>query len=170
MLTFSSEPLALLYTTINVKSRIIFPLVLSGNGTWSHSPMEGHRMNMLQIYIPMREKTTSGWKKLRNEELYGTCSLPYAVRVIISMRKRYARDVAHIGDEINKYRVTVGNQEEKRPLGRIKCIWKKMLKRIFIKWMEETVRASSGWRREKLAVFFSNCNGPLCSIKYRKLI
>jgi hypothetical protein len=54
--------------------------------------------------------------------MYGTCSLSYAVRVIISMRKRYARDVAHIGYERNKYRVTVGNQEEKIPLGRIKRI------------------------------------------------
>jgi hypothetical protein len=36
------------------------------------------------------------------------------------MRKRYARDVAHIEEEINKYRVTVGDREEKMPIGRTK--------------------------------------------------
>jgi hypothetical protein len=40
--------------------------------------------------------------------------------VIRSRRKRYARDVAHKGEERKKYRVTVGKREVKIPLGRTK--------------------------------------------------
>jgi hypothetical protein len=48
--------------------------------------------------------------------LYNLHASPNVVRVIIkSRRMRWARDVAHVGDVTNAYRILVGKPERKRP-------------------------------------------------------
>jgi len=45
------------------------------------------------------------------------------VRVIKSRTVRWAGHVARMGEEKGVYRVLVGKQEGKRPLGRPRCRW-----------------------------------------------
>jgi hypothetical protein len=64
-----------------------------------------------------------GWRKLHNEELHNLYSLPSIIRMIKSRRMRWAGHVACIGEKRNAYRILVGKQEGKRPLGRPRCRW-----------------------------------------------
>jgi hypothetical protein len=52
---------------------------------------------------PMRDEVTGGWRKLHNEELHGSYSSPYTIRVIKSRRMIWAGHVTRMG-EINAYR------------------------------------------------------------------
>jgi hypothetical protein len=58
-----------------------------------------------------------------NEELNDLYSSPNNVRVIKSIRMRWAGHVARMGEERDVYRVLVGKPEGKRPLGRPRCRW-----------------------------------------------
>ena len=58
-----------------------------------------------------------------DEELNDLYSSPNIVRVIKSRRMRWARHVAHMGESRVVYRVSVGNPEGNRPLGRPTCRW-----------------------------------------------
>jgi len=60
-------------------------------------------------------------EKLRNEELRDLYSSPNIVRVIKSIRMRWAGHVACTRERIGLYRVLVGKPERKRPLGRSRC-------------------------------------------------
>ena len=60
---------------------------------------------------------------MHNEELnYLYCS-PNIGRVIKSRRMRWAGHGARMGEERGVYRVLVGKQEGRRPLGRPRCRW-----------------------------------------------
>ena len=61
--------------------------------------------------------------RLHNEELNDLYSSPNIVRVIKSRRMRWAGHVARMGEERGVYRVLVGKQEGKRPLGRPRRRW-----------------------------------------------
>jgi hypothetical protein len=61
------------------------------------------------------------WRKLHNEELNGLYSSSIVVRVIKSIRMRWA-------GRRGAYRVLVGKPEEKRPLGRPRRIWEDNIK------------------------------------------
>jgi len=50
-------------------------------------------------------------------------SSPNIVRVIKSRRMRWAGHVAHMGEERGVYRVLVGKQVGRRPLGRLRHRW-----------------------------------------------
>ena len=56
-------------------------------------------------------------------ELNDLYSLPSIVRLIKSIRMRWAGHVAHMGEERGLYRVLVGKPEGKRPLGRPMRRW-----------------------------------------------
>ena len=63
------------------------------------------------------------WRRLHNEELNGLYSSPNIVRVIKSIRMRWAGHVARMGEERGEYRILVGKPEGKRPLGRPRRRW-----------------------------------------------
>jgi hypothetical protein len=66
---------------------------------------------------------TGGWRKLHNEELHNLYSSPSIIRIIKSMRMRWAGHVARIGEMRNLYRLLVGKSEGKRPQGRPRRRW-----------------------------------------------
>ena len=70
-----------------------------------------------RIFGPRRDEVTGEWRRLHNEELNDLYSPPNIVCVIKSRRMRWAGHVAHMGKEKGVYRVLVGKQEGKRPLG-----------------------------------------------------
>jgi hypothetical protein len=55
---------------------------------------------------------TEGWRKLRNEELHNLYSSPSIIRMMKSMRTRWAGHVARMGEK-NAYRILVGKPEGK---------------------------------------------------------
>jgi hypothetical protein len=64
-----------------------------------------------------------GWRKLHNEELHNLYSSPSIIRIIKSIRMRWAGHVARMGEKRNVYRLLVGKPEGKRPLGRPRRWW-----------------------------------------------
>ena len=60
---------------------------------------------------------------LHNEELNDLYSSPNNVRVIKSIRMRWAGHVARMGEERGLYRVLVGKPEGRIPLGRPRRRW-----------------------------------------------
>ncbi|PNF13874.1 hypothetical protein B7P43_G11475 [Cryptotermes secundus] len=89
----------------NIKFRIyktiIFPVVLYGCETWSHTLREEHRLRVFEnrmlrrIFGPKRDEVTGGWRKLHNEELHNLYSSPSIIRMIRSRRMRLG---GHWGD------------------------------------------------------------------------
>ena len=75
-------------------------------------------MVLRRIFGPRRDEVTGEWRRLHNEELNDLHSSPNIVREIKSRRKRWVGHVARMGEERGAYRVLVGKQEGKRPLGR----------------------------------------------------
>ena len=74
-------------------------------------------------------------------------SLPNIVRVVKSIRMRWAGHVARMGEGRGVHRVLVGKPEGKRPLGRPRRRWegKIKLRWIFRKW--EGVETGWSWLR-----------------------
>jgi hypothetical protein len=66
---------------------------------------------------------TGDWRKLYNEEFHNLYSTPNIIRMIKSRRMRWAGHVAVIGEKMNAYRILVGKQRGKRPLGRPRRRW-----------------------------------------------
>jgi hypothetical protein len=58
-----------------------------------------------------------------NEELHNLYSSPSLIRIIKSRRMRWAGHVARMGEKRNVYRLLVGEQEGKTPLGRPRRRW-----------------------------------------------
>jgi len=76
-----------------------------------------------RIFRLKRDEVTGEWRKLPNEELNDLYSSSNIVRVIKSIRMRWAEHVARIGDSRGVFRVLVGKLEGKRPLGRPRRRW-----------------------------------------------
>jgi hypothetical protein len=76
-----------------------------------------------RIFGPKRDEVTGEWRKLHNEELRDLYSSPSIIRMIKSRRMRSAGHVAGMGEKRNAYRLLVGKQEGKRPLGRPRRRW-----------------------------------------------
>ena len=110
---------------------IILPVVLYGCEAWSLTAREGEErrlrvfenMVLRRIFGPRKDEVKGEWRKLHNDELNGLYSSPNIVRVIKSRRMRWARHVAHMGEERGAYRALVGKPEGKRPLGRPRRRW-----------------------------------------------
>jgi len=80
-------------------------------------------MVLRRIFGPRRDEVTGEWRRLHKEELNGLYSSPNIVRVIKSIRMRWAGHVARMGEERKVYRVLVGKPEGRRPLGRHRRRW-----------------------------------------------
>jgi hypothetical protein len=76
-----------------------------------------------RIFGPKRDEVTRGWRKLHNEELHNLYSSPSIIRIINSMKMRWAGHVTRMGEKRNVYRLLVGKPEEKRSLGRPRRRW-----------------------------------------------
>jgi hypothetical protein len=50
-----------------------------------------------RIFGPKRDEVIGGWRKLHNEELHNLYSSPSKIRMIESMRMRWAGHVARMG-------------------------------------------------------------------------
>jgi hypothetical protein len=90
------------------------PVVLYGCETWSLTVGEEHKLRMFEnmvmrrIFGPKRDGVLGGWRKLHNEELHNLYSSPSVIRIIKSMRMRWAGHVAQMGQKRNVYRLLVG--------------------------------------------------------------
>ena len=60
------------------------------------------------------------WRRLRNVELNDLYSSPNIIRVIKSRRRRWAEDVAHMGERRCACRILVRKSEGMRPFGRLR--------------------------------------------------
>jgi hypothetical protein len=90
-----------------------------GCETWSLTLREENRLRVLRrIFGPKRDEVTGKWRKLHNKELHDLYSWPSIIRIIKSQRMRWAGHVTRMGEKRKAYRLLVGKQEEKRPLGR----------------------------------------------------
>jgi hypothetical protein len=76
-----------------------------------------------KIFGPKRDEMTGECRKLHDEELRDLYSLPSIIRIIKSMRMRWAGHVAQMEEKKNAYRLLVEKPEGKRPLGRPRCRW-----------------------------------------------
>jgi hypothetical protein len=105
------------------------PVILYGCETWSLTLRKEHRLRVFEnkvlrrIFGPIRDEMTGGWRKLHNEEFRDLYSSPSIIRIIKSRRIRWAGHVARMGEKRNTYRLLVGKQEGKRPLGRPRRRW-----------------------------------------------
>ena len=114
---------------IKIYRTIILPVVLYGCETWSLKLREERKLRVFEnmvlrrIFGPRRGEVTGDWRRLHNEELNYLYSSPNILRVIKSRRMRWAGHVARMGEERGAYRVLVGKQEGKRPLGRPRRRW-----------------------------------------------
>ena len=76
-----------------------------------------------KIFAPKRDEVIGEWRKLHNKQLNDLYGSPNTVRVIKSIRMRWAGHVARMGKGRGVYRVLVGNPGGKRPLGRSRRRW-----------------------------------------------
>jgi hypothetical protein len=58
-------------------------------------------MVLTRLFGIKSEKVTEGHRKLHNQQLHNFYSLPNIVRMIKSLRTRWAVHVAHIGEKIH---------------------------------------------------------------------
>jgi hypothetical protein len=73
-----------------------------------------------RIFRPKRHEMIAGWRKLHNEELHNSRSLPNTgiIRMIKSRSMGWVTRVARTGKTRNGYRILVRKPEGKRPLGK----------------------------------------------------
>ena len=76
---------------------VILPVVLYGYETWSLTLSVFEKRVLRRIFGPKRDEVTDEWSKLYNEELNDLYSSPNIVRVIKSIRMRWAGHVARMG-------------------------------------------------------------------------
>jgi hypothetical protein len=76
-----------------------------------------------RIFGPKRDEVTGKWRKLHNEKLRDLYSSPSIIRIIKSKRMRWVGHVVRMGEKRNAYRLLVGKQDGKRPLGRSRHSW-----------------------------------------------
>jgi hypothetical protein len=114
---------------IRIYRNIILPVVLYGCETWSLTLREEHRLRgfenrvLMRISGPNRDDVTGGWRKLYNEELHNLYSSRSIIRMVKSMRMRWAGHVVRMGEKRNSYMILMGKPDGKRPVGRPRRRW-----------------------------------------------
>jgi hypothetical protein len=73
-----------------------------------------------RIFGQSRDQVTGGWRKLHNEELRDLYSSPSIIRIIKSLRMKWAGHVARMGEKGNAHNLLMGKPDGKRPLGQPK--------------------------------------------------
>jgi hypothetical protein len=109
-----------------IHKTVISPVVLYGCEIWSLTLREERRLRVFEnrvLILEFKRDEDGSWRKLHNDELHSLYSSLNIVRVIKSKRMRWAGHVAHMEEERNIYRFSVGRPEGKRPLGRPKRRW-----------------------------------------------
>jgi hypothetical protein len=97
-----------------------------------------------RIFGPKRDEVTGEWRKLHNKELHDLYSSPSIIRIIKSLSMRWASYVARMGEKRNAYRLLVGKEEGKRPLGRPRRRWVDN-----IRISQSVQRLATGWKTLK---------------------
>jgi hypothetical protein len=69
-----------------------------------------------RIFGPKRDGVTGDWRKLHNGELHNLYSSPNIIRMIKSMRMRWAGHVARMGETRNVRRILVGKARRKETI------------------------------------------------------
>ena len=98
---------------------IILPAVLYGRETWSLTLREERKLRVFEkivlrkIFGHRKEEVTGEWRRLHNEELNDLYSSPNNVRVITSIRMRWAGHVTHMGEERGCIGSWWGNRRER---------------------------------------------------------
>jgi hypothetical protein len=88
---------------IRIYKTIILPLVLYGCETWSLTLREEHRLRVFEnrvlrrIFGPKTDEIIGDWRKLRNKEFHNLYSSPDMIRMLKSIRMRWARNVTRMG-------------------------------------------------------------------------
>jgi hypothetical protein len=65
-----------------------------------------------------KDEVTGGWRKLHNEELHNLYFWPSIIRMMKSMRMKWAGNIARMLENRIAYRILVGRPEKEKPLGR----------------------------------------------------
>jgi hypothetical protein len=80
-----------------------------------------------RIFRSKRDELTGEWRRLLNEELNYLYCLRN-VRVIKSIRMRWAGNMARMGEGRDLYRFSVAKPDGQRPLGRTRRRWEENIK------------------------------------------
>jgi hypothetical protein len=109
LLPFCSEtfvfPPAVWEHKVKIYKAIILPVILYGYEIWSLTLREEHRLRVFEnrllrkITGPKRDEIKGEWKKLHNGQLHNLYSTPNIIRNMKSLRMRWAKYVACIGEE-----------------------------------------------------------------------
>ena len=92
---------------------------MHGCETWSLTLREERRLRVFEnrvlrkVFGPKRVEVTGEWRKLHNEELNDSYSLPNIVRLVKWRRIRWTGHVARMGKDRGVQRVLVGKPEGK---------------------------------------------------------
>ena len=110
MLSFGAESFVfhrLLSKNLKIKiyRALILPVVLYGCETWSLTLRKERKLRVFEnmvlrrIFGPRSDEVTGEWRRLHKGELNDLYSSPNIVRVIKSIRMRWAGHVACMGEE-----------------------------------------------------------------------
>jgi hypothetical protein len=100
-----SSRLLLKKIKMRIYKTIILPVVLYGCEIWSLTLREEHRLRVFEnrvlrkIFGPKKDEVTGEWRKLHNEELRDLYSSPSIIKIVKSIRKRWAGHVARMGEK-----------------------------------------------------------------------
>ena len=138
MLSFGAETFVFQFAVQKFKDYDIqnynFAWCLYGCETWSLTSREERRLRVFEnrvlrgMFVPKRDEVKGKWRKFHNEELNDLYCLHSIVRVIKSVRMRWAGHVARVGGRGGVYRVLVGKPEGKRLLRRTRRRWEDNIK------------------------------------------
>ena len=121
---------------IKIYKTIILPVVLYGCETWSLTLREGSRIRVFEnrilrrIFGPKRDENGE-WRRLHNEELHGLYRSNSIVRVIKSIRLRWAGHVARMEEGRSAFKILTGKPTGKRPLERPRRRWEDNIRMDF---------------------------------------
>jgi hypothetical protein len=77
-----------------------------------------------RIVGPKGKEVAGGWRTLHNAELHNLYASPDTIRMVISMRMRWAGHVTRMRDTRNAYKIIVGKPVGNRPFGRPRRRWR----------------------------------------------